>query len=93
MVVETSVFGCVGAGQNEFAVADMTDMLVLAVPPAAGDELQGIKRGVMELVDLVVITKADGDLIPAARRIKLEYTSALKFIQRRSRVWRPKVCE
>ncbi|XP_013921498.1 PREDICTED: methylmalonic aciduria type A protein, mitochondrial isoform X1 [Thamnophis sirtalis] len=81
----------VGVGQSEFAVADMVDMFVLLLPPAGGDELQGIKRGIIEMADLVVITKADGDLIVPARRIQAEYISALKLLHKRSKVWRPKV--
>uniref|UniRef100_A0AAV2LGD9 Uncharacterized protein n=1 Tax=Knipowitschia caucasica TaxID=637954 RepID=A0AAV2LGD9_KNICA len=82
----------VGVGQSEFAVADMVDMFVLLIPPAGGDELQGIKRGIIERADLVVVTKSDGDLVPPARRIQAEYTSALKLLRRQSRSWNPKVC-
>ncbi|KAJ6668765.1 hypothetical protein lerEdw1_012249 [Lerista edwardsae] len=81
----------VGVGQSEFAVADMVDMFVLLLPPAGGDELQGIKRGIIEMADLVAITKADGDLVVPARRIQAEYVSALKLLRKRSKVWRPKV--
>ncbi|XP_060249195.1 methylmalonic aciduria type A protein, mitochondrial isoform X2 [Meriones unguiculatus] len=81
----------VGVGQSEFAVADMVDMFILLLPPAGGDELQGIKRGIIEMADLVVITKSDGDLVVPARRIQAEYVSALKLLRRRSEVWRPKV--
>ncbi|XP_072477276.1 methylmalonic aciduria type A protein, mitochondrial [Notamacropus eugenii] len=81
----------VGVGQSEFAVADMVDMFVLLLPPAGGDELQGIKRGIIEMADLVAIAKADGDLVVPARRIQAEYTSALKLLRKRSKVWRPKV--
>nr|XP_048306214.1 methylmalonic aciduria type A protein, mitochondrial isoform X2 [Myodes glareolus] len=81
----------VGVGQSEFAVADMVDMFVLLLPPAGGDELQGIKRGIIEMADLVVVTKSDGDLVVPARRIQAEYVSALKLLRRRSGVWRPKV--
>ncbi|XP_049626828.1 methylmalonic aciduria type A protein, mitochondrial [Suncus etruscus] len=81
----------VGVGQSEFAVADMVDMFVLLLPPAGGDELQGIKRGIIEMADLVAITKSDGDLIVPARRIQAEYVSALKLLRKRSQVWRPKV--
>ncbi|KAM7140522.1 methylmalonic aciduria type A protein, mitochondrial isoform 2-T2 [Molossus nigricans] len=63
----------VGVGQSEFAVADMVDMFVLLLPPAGGDELQGIKRGIIEMADLVAITKSDGDLVVPARRIQAEY--------------------
>ena len=57
VIVET-----VGSGQSDVAVAELVDVFVLLVPPAGGDELQGIKRGIMELADVVVVTKADGDL-------------------------------
>ncbi|CAI5784286.1 methylmalonic aciduria type A protein, mitochondrial isoform X1 [Podarcis lilfordi] len=81
----------VGVGQSEFAVADMVDMFVLLLPPAGGDELQGIKRGIIEMADLVAVTKADGDLVVPARRIQAEYVSALKLLRKRSKVWSPKV--
>ncbi|XP_055895436.1 methylmalonic aciduria type A homolog, mitochondrial-like [Biomphalaria glabrata] len=81
----------VGVGQSEFAVADMVDMFCLLIPPAGGDELQGIKKGIVEVADLVVITKSDGDLLPAARRIQTEYSSALRLMRSRSKAWRPKV--
>ncbi|KAM4603942.1 methylmalonic aciduria type A protein, mitochondrial [Polymixia lowei] len=81
----------VGVGQSEFAVADMVDMFVLLIPPAGGDELQGIKRGIIEMADLVVVTKADGDLVVPARRIQAEYTSALKLLRKKSKTWNPKV--
>ncbi|KAG5848433.1 methylmalonic aciduria type A protein, mitochondrial isoform X1 [Anguilla rostrata] len=81
----------VGVGQSEFAVADMVDMFVLLIPPAGGDELQGIKRGIIEMADMVVVTKADGDLLVPARRIQAEYTSALKLLRKKSKTWNPKV--
>ncbi|XP_068125906.1 methylmalonic aciduria type A protein, mitochondrial [Hyperolius riggenbachi] len=81
----------VGVGQSEFAVADMVDMFVLLLPPAGGDELQGIKRGIVEMADLVVITKADGDLLIPARKIQTEYVSALKLLRKRSKIWKPQV--
>ena len=85
VIVET-----VGVGQSEYLVADMVDMFCLVIPPAGGDELQGIKRGIVEQSDLVVVNKCDGDLVPAARRIKSEYTSALKYMRRRSPLWKPR---
>jgi LAO/AO transport system kinase len=81
----------VGVGQSETAVADMVDMFVLIMPPGAGDELQGIKRGIMELADLVLVNKADGDLAVPARRAQIELTSALKYIRPRRQGWRPDV--
>ena len=53
--------------------------------------MQGIKRGIVEQSDLIVVNKCDGDLVHAARRIKSEYTSALKYMRRRNKVWKPKV--
>jgi len=86
IIVET-----VGVGQSEYLVSNMVDLLCLLLPPAGGDELQGIKRGIVEQSDIVVVTKYDGDLIPAARRIAMEYTSALKYMRPRTKHWRPKV--
>ncbi|HEY9556375.1 MAG TPA: methylmalonyl Co-A mutase-associated GTPase MeaB, partial [Acidimicrobiales bacterium] len=63
VIIET-----VGVGQSEVAVADLVDLFVLVASPAGGDELQGIKRGIMELADLIIVNKADGELLPAARR-------------------------
>jgi len=76
VIVET-----VGVGQSETAVADMTDLFVLLQSPGGGDDLQGIKRGVMELADILVVTKADGDLIPAANRAVADYRMALHLIR------------
>ncbi|CAI9723522.1 aciduria type A, mitochondrial-like [Octopus vulgaris] len=81
----------IGVGQSEFMVYDMVDMFCLLIPPASGDELQGIKKGIVEVADIVVISKSDGDLAPAARRIQSEYLSALKYLQRKSSGWTPKV--
>jgi LAO/AO transport system kinase len=82
VIVET-----VGVGQSESAVADMTDMLILLLLPGGGDELQGIKRGIIERADLVVVNKADGDMAAAAGRIAGEYRSALRYLRRRSAAW------
>jgi LAO/AO transport system kinase len=71
----------VGVGQAETAVADIVDMFVLILPPAGGDELQGIKRGVIELADLVLVNKADGELAPAAHRTVADYASAMGLIR------------
>lgn len=81
----------VGIGQSEFAVSNMTDMFVLIIPPGSGDELQGIKKGVVEMADLVLVNKADGDLLPAARKVQMEYMSALKLLRRPGQKWTPKV--
>jgi GTPase len=71
----------VGAGQAETTVAEMVDAFLLILPPAAGDELQGIKRGIVELADLVLINKADGALEEHARRAAAEYANALRLIR------------
>jgi LAO/AO transport system kinase len=71
----------VGVGQAETAVAEIVDMFVLILPPAGGDELQGIKRGIFELADLVIVNKADGELAAAARRSVADYASALRLIR------------
>ena len=76
VIVET-----VGVGQAETAVAAMTDMFVLILAPAAGDELQGIKRGVVELADLVLVNKADGELAAAAQRSAADYASAVGLLR------------
>ena len=72
----------VGVGQSETAVAGMVDLFLLLVAPGAGDELQGIKKGIVELADMVVVTKADGDLADAARRAARDYSNALHLIGR-----------
>ncbi|MDT0682532.1 methylmalonyl Co-A mutase-associated GTPase MeaB [Roseicyclus sp. F158] len=74
----------VGVGQSETAVAGMSDIFVLLLAPGGGDELQGVKRGIMEIADLVVINKADGDLAPAARRTCADYAGALRLLRRRT---------
>jgi LAO/AO transport system kinase len=81
----------VGVGQSETAVADMTDLFVLLQSPGGGDDLQGIKRGVMELADLVVVTKADGDLVPAARRAAADFHAALHLMRPKHDRLEPKV--
>jgi len=88
---QSKYFSIPGVGQSEYAVADMVDMFVVLIPPAGGDELQGLKRGIMEHSHLVVVNKADGDLVEAAFRMKYEYTSALKFMRPISKNWKPKV--
>jgi LAO/AO transport system kinase len=72
----------VGVGQSETAVAGMVDLFMLLVAPGAGDELQGIKKGIVELADMVVVTKADGDLADAAKRAARDYSNALHLIGR-----------
>ncbi len=81
----------VGVGQSETAVADMVDMFLLLLSPGGGDELQGIKRGIMELADLVVVNKADGDMLPAAKRAAMEYKAGLRLMRPKSAHWQPSV--
>jgi len=80
----------VGVGQSETAVAGMVDFFLLLVQPGAGDELQGIKRGVIELADAVAVTKADGETLAAARRAAADYGAALSYLRPRSASWRPR---
>lgn len=81
----------VGVGQSETAVADLVDMFVLLLLPGGGDELQGIKKGIMELADLVVVNKADGDLRDAAGRAASEYANALRLLHPLTADWVPEV--
>jgi LAO/AO transport system kinase len=83
----------VGTGQSEVAVEAMVDTFVVLVGPGGGDELQGIKRGIIELADLVVVTKADGELRRAASTTAAEYTSALHLLRPKDSAWTPTVLE
>lgn len=69
----------VGVGQSETAVADMTDFYLALMIPGAGDELQGIKRGLLELADMVAVNKADGVMVDEARRAVAEYSAAVRM--------------
>ncbi|MGR3344149.1 MAG: methylmalonyl Co-A mutase-associated GTPase MeaB, partial [Paracoccaceae bacterium] len=73
----------VGVGQSETMVAEMSDLFVLLLAPAGGDELQGVKRGIMEIADLILVNKADGDLKAAAMRTCADYTGALRLLRHR----------
>ncbi|MEQ1705319.1 MAG: methylmalonyl Co-A mutase-associated GTPase MeaB [Rickettsiales bacterium] len=86
IIVET-----VGVGQSEIEVADMVDMFMLLLLPASGDELQGIKKGIVELADLVVVNKADGDLVAGAKRVQGDYKAALRMLHPPSNNWSPSV--
>src|ERR1700729_3783272 len=81
----------VGIGQSETAVCDMTDFFLALMLPGAGDELQGIKKGLVELADMIAITKADGDNIKRANLAAGEYRSALHILSPRSQHWHPPV--
>ncbi|PWK60896.1 methylmalonyl Co-A mutase-associated GTPase MeaB [Roseicyclus mahoneyensis] len=73
----------VGVGQSETMVAQMCDIFVLLLAPAGGDELQGVKRGIMEMADLILVNKSDGDLKPAATRTVADYAGALRLLRKR----------
>ncbi|MBY6112870.1 methylmalonyl Co-A mutase-associated GTPase MeaB [Mameliella alba] len=73
----------VGVGQSETMVAEMTDLFLLLLAPAGGDELQGVKRGIMEMADILLINKADGDLKTTATRTCADYAGALRLLRKR----------
>jgi LAO/AO transport system kinase len=78
VIVET-----VGVGQSETMAAEMSDLFVLLMAPAGGDELQGVKRGIMEIADLILVNKADGELKAAATRTAADYAGALRLLRKR----------
>ena len=78
VIIET-----VGVGQSETVVAEMSDLFVLLLAPAGGDELQGVKRGIMEIADLILINKADGELKATATRTCADYAGALRLLRKR----------
>jgi LAO/AO transport system kinase len=86
VVVET-----VGVGQSEVAVAGLVDLFLLLAAPGGGDELQGIKRGIMELADLIVVNKADGDLLPAAQRAASDLRKAVHLLRPKRPGWEVEV--
>ena len=86
VIVET-----VGVGQSETAVADMTDFFLLLMVAGAGDELQGLKKGIVELADMIAVNKADGDNVQRARAAAAEYRGALNILTPPSATWSPPV--
>jgi LAO/AO transport system kinase len=86
LIVET-----VGVGQSETTVADMTDFFLALMIAGAGDELQGIKKGVIELADMIAVNKADGDNVQRAKSAAAEYRAALNILAPRSPNWSPPV--
>ncbi len=86
LIIET-----VGVGQSETTVADMTDFFLVLMVAGAGDELQGIKKGIVELADMIAVNKADGDNIARAKAAAAEYTSALHILAPRTLTWTPPV--
>ncbi len=81
----------VGVGQSETAVANMVDVFVVVAIPGAGDELQGIKRGLLELADIIAVNKADGDQVERANRAAMEYRAALHILAAGHTNWDPQV--
>ncbi len=79
----------VGVGQSETMVAEMVDFFLLLMLPGAGDELQGIKRGIIEMADVIAVNKADGDNLARAREAKRSYGAALRYLKPRSPSWHP----
>ncbi|WP_243612508.1 methylmalonyl Co-A mutase-associated GTPase MeaB [Shimia aestuarii] len=73
----------VGVGQSETVVAEMSDLFMLLLAPAGGDELQGVKRGIMEMADIILVNKADGDLKATAMRTCADYAGALRLLRKR----------
>jgi LAO/AO transport system kinase len=88
---DTVIVETVGVGQSETAVSDMVDMFIVLLLPGGGDDLQGIKRGVIELADLIVVNKADGDLKAAAQRSAADYQHALRMLRSPTAGWTPEV--
>ena len=81
----------VGVGQSEIAVRSMTDFYLLLALTGAGDELQGIKKGIVEMADAIAVTKADGDNLMAAERLKAELTQVLNLLSPATQGWKPEV--
>jgi LAO/AO transport system kinase len=81
----------IGTGQSETMVADMTDFFLVLMLPGAGDELQGLKKGVVEIADMIAINKADGDNLKRAKAAAAEYRAALHILTPRSANWSPPV--
>lgn len=84
---DTVMVETVGVGQSETEVANMTDCYLLLLQPGSGDTLQGIKRGIMELADIVVVNKADGSLLPSARQSAGHYMRALSLMPQKMPEW------
>jgi LAO/AO transport system kinase len=89
---DISLVETVGVGQSETAIVEVCDLVLLLVPPAGGDELQGLKKGIIEIADIIIVNKADGALKDVARHSKAEYMRALQLVRpRMPEVWKPKV--
>ncbi|MHC4932337.1 MAG: methylmalonyl Co-A mutase-associated GTPase MeaB [Planctomycetota bacterium] len=81
----------VGIGQSEVTVSGMVDFFLVLLQPGSGDELQGIKKGVLELADGLVVNKADGELVKAAERTRSEFSQALQLVRHLTASWSPRV--
>src|SRR6201996_7979113 len=90
-VFDVILIETVGVGQSEVAVSNMVDTFLLLTLARSGDQLQGIKKGVLELADVVVVNKADGDHLPEARKAARELSSAIRLIYQHETLWRPPV--
>ncbi|MDA8019385.1 MAG: methylmalonyl Co-A mutase-associated GTPase MeaB [Thermoanaerobaculia bacterium] len=88
---DTVLVETVGVGQSETVVAEMVDSVLLLLLPGGGDELQGIKRGILELIDVVAVNKADGEAVRAAQEARIEYESGLRLIRPSDSGWTPPV--
>ncbi|MEE9281803.1 MAG: methylmalonyl Co-A mutase-associated GTPase MeaB [Myxococcota bacterium] len=96
LVCEAAGFGVVlvetvGVGQSEIEVRSMVDFFAVLLQPGAGDDLQGIKRGVLELADALVVNKADGECAQLAQRARVDYEHALQLLRPATATWRPPV--
>jgi len=88
---DTVIIETVGVGQSEIAAQRMTDLFLLLLLPGAGDELQGIKRGIVEMADLLVVNKADGDRIKLANQARGHYLNATHLLPVKPSGWQPRV--
>ena len=88
--VDVVLVETVGVGQSETAVVNLTDMFLLLIAPGGGDDLQGIKKGIVEMADLIAVNKADGDLLAAAERAQQDYSSALQLLRQQPGAWQPR---
>jgi len=86
IIIET-----VGLGQNETEIDNVSDMVMYIVPPGSGDALQGGKKGIMEIADIIAVSKCDGRLEPSAKKVKLALEDGVKYQQQRYTGWVPPV--
>jgi LAO/AO transport system kinase len=84
---DTVIVESVGLGQSEVDIDSAVDILILIVPPGGGDSLQATKKGIMEAADLILVNKADGDLLSAAKHTRADYGGAMQFVRRKYMSW------